>query len=70
MVRSSTYSSIQLGNKDIFYQEYAPAMPLLPYIHCYWKVSGEMLTNQKIMFKVLPDGCIDMIFFKASFIRI
>lgn len=67
MLRSSitSYSPLQFGAKNIMYQEYSPAIPLFPYIDCYWIVTGEKLgANQKSTLKVLPDGCVDMIFRK------
>lgn len=48
------------------YQEFTPATPLLPYIDCYWMVmGGKLRTTQQSTLKVLPDGCIDIVFRKC-----
>lgn len=62
----ASYSPLQFGTPNIAYQEYSPAIPLLPYIHCYWMVTGDKLgENCCGTIKVLPDGCVDMIFEKC-----
>lgn len=62
---SHSFTPLQFGNKVLGYEEYTPAMALLPYIACYWTVKGEKLScDEKKHLKVLPDGCIDFIFQK------
>lgn len=62
----TSYSPLQFGTSNIAYQEYTPAVPLLPYIHCYWMVTGGKLgANRCDTLKVVPDGCVDMIFEKC-----
>lgn len=59
------YSPLQIGSENILYQEYSPAIPLRPYIDCYWVVTRKKLDSNHIStLKVLPDGCIDIIFKK------
>ena len=44
------------------YREYPPCSALDEYIECYWsreaRVGGESPTTQR----VLPDGCVDILF--------
>ncbi|WP_377559005.1 AraC family transcriptional regulator [Ornithinibacillus salinisoli] len=54
---------LQFGNEKVRYKEHSPTVALLPYIACYWTVTGEELSiGEKKYLKVLPDGCIDFIF--------
>ncbi|MEQ9498282.1 MAG: helix-turn-helix domain-containing protein [Deltaproteobacteria bacterium] len=40
------------------YAEHAPAPRLRPYVRCYWTLRADMRPSSR----VLPDGCIDVIF--------
>lgn len=42
------------------YYEYQPSTLLLPYIETYWSTEG--FSNQIKEEKILPDGCVDIIF--------
>jgi AraC-like DNA-binding protein len=44
----------------MIYQEHRPNPLLLPYIETYWTSSG--FVEGKELFKVLPDGCVDILF--------
>lgn len=44
----------------MFYREYKPAIQLMPYIETYWV--GDGYFAEKSFYKVLPDGCLDIIF--------
>ncbi len=40
------------------YAEHAPSAPLRPYVECYWTRTGSAAG----IHRVLPDGCIDIVF--------
>ncbi len=42
------------------YNEYQPSALLIPYIEVYWTAEG--FAEEEISYKVLPDGCVDIIF--------
>ena len=44
----------------MIYTEFAPHAALAPYIDAYWTATGDGHGLQKE--KILPDGCIDIIF--------
>lgn len=44
----------------MFYREYQPNIALLPYIETYWVAQG--YSNQAESEKILPDGCVDIVF--------
>lgn len=44
----------------MLYREYQPDIALLPYIETYWVVQGYL--DQTESEKILPDGCVDIIF--------
>lgn len=48
----------------MLYQEHAPNFGLTTYIEIYWTAKGMM--PQKVIHKVFPDGCVDIIFSLGS----
>lgn len=58
-----------MPEQHTIYQEYPPSAPLKPYVDCFWsRVSPP--GNPKLPHRVLPDGCIDIIFnFGDSWVR-
>jgi AraC-like DNA-binding protein len=46
----------------ITYSEHAPAPALATLIRCYWTASGSALGGDVPLYRVLPDGCMDVIF--------
>jgi AraC-like DNA-binding protein len=43
-------------------REYIPCKYLQPYISCYWIMTSEIELEEPILHRVIPDGCIDIIF--------
>lgn len=49
------------GDTSVSYTEYAPHPALAAYIYCYWELSGELLPKEHYDYRVVSDGCIDII---------
>ena len=47
---------------SIYCREYVPCEYLQPYISCYWTMTSEIELEEPILHRVIPDGCIDIIF--------
>ncbi len=43
------------------YKEYLPSKPLQSYVACYWTVQFKAENSNKLH-RILPDGCVDIIF--------
>ncbi len=43
-------------------RQYLPSEYLRPYISCYWTMTSEIELQEPISHRVVPDGCIDIIF--------
>lgn len=43
-------------------REYAPTQRLRPYISCYWAMRSKTCLEKPVPHRVIPDGCVDMIF--------
>lgn len=56
-----------LGKGKLFYKEHAPCIHLQPYIHCFWelKTTEPLITTYN--YRVITDGCIDLIIDCQSF---
>jgi AraC-like DNA-binding protein len=46
----------------ITYSEHAPAPALATLVRCYWTVTGSAVSGELSINRVLPDGCMDVIF--------
>lgn len=46
------------------YREHAPHPDLLPLVECYWSVRGKAI--DPVSHRVLPDGCVDVLFDLSS----
>lgn len=49
-----------MKHRCMTYREFKPDILLCPYIETYWTISG--FTEKEEFHKILPDGCIDIIF--------
>ncbi|HEX2628602.1 MAG TPA: helix-turn-helix domain-containing protein [Chitinophagaceae bacterium] len=49
------------GLGKLFYKEQLPADALRPYIHCFWELRTLEALNATCLYRVVADGCIDMI---------
>ncbi|NNM34880.1 MAG: hypothetical protein HKO53_17515, partial [Gemmatimonadetes bacterium] len=54
------------GDEDpvIRYREHAPHPALRPLVECYWSVRGAVV--DRVSHRVLPDGCLDLLFDLSS----
>ena len=43
-------------------KQYPPGGHLRPYIYCYWAMTSEADLEEPILHRVVPDGCVDIIF--------
>ena len=43
-------------------RSYAPSHDLQPYVDCYWTITSATKLQKPILHRVIPDGCIDIIF--------
>lgn len=43
-------------------KQYFPSKYLQPYISCYWTMASTIELEKPILHRVIPDGCIDVIF--------
>lgn len=50
-----------LIDTDYLYREYQPSEPLKSHIACYWTVDYRA-NNSRKLHRVIPDGCVDIIF--------
>lgn len=53
---------IQSPASDYAYMEYRPCQPLMPYVACYWTLEYRVTSIQAPLHRILPDGCVDIIF--------
>jgi AraC-like DNA-binding protein len=51
---------------SICYREYAPQPALSGLIRCYWALRGQADTPDAALNRVLPDGCMDIVFDLAA----
>lgn len=49
------------GTGKLFYKEQLPAEALRPYIYCFWELRTPEALNEIYLYRVVADGCIDMI---------
>lgn len=47
---------------DVRYREYLPAPPLRKVVLCYWTLEGTASSATPHLNRVLPDGCMDLLF--------
>lgn len=43
-------------------EQYSPSEQLQPYISCYWTMASTIELEKPILHRIIPDGCIDVIF--------
>lgn len=55
------------GRGKLFYKEQAPADALRPYIYCFWELHTTEQLQQPYMYRVVADGCVDMIINTGSY---
>ena len=48
------------------YKEFLPCRELQPYIACYWMSKVTTVSNEVITSRIIPDGCMDIVFNMSS----
>lgn len=43
-------------------RQYLPTEYLRPYVSCYWTMTSDVELEEPILHRVIPDGCVDIIF--------
>lgn len=54
--------TVGLHDEQVVYQEFAPAFHLQNFIHCYWVLRTKKRMNVPFDYRVVSDGCIDIVF--------
>ncbi len=54
--------TIQQTKENVNYIEFLPTTKLQPYIYCYWQLKTTEKLNDTFSYKVVSDGCIDILF--------
>ena len=54
--------TIQQTEKNVEYLEFLPVINLQPYIYCYWQLKTTYKLKSSFNYKVVSDGCIDILF--------
>jgi AraC-like DNA-binding protein len=54
--------SVPQNGHDILYEEFLPDKSLLPYIYCYWQLQTTKVLDESFAYRVVSDGCIDILF--------
>ncbi len=54
--------TIQQTKEKVNYIEFLPTTKLQPYIYCYWQLKTTEKLNGAFSYKVVSDGCIDILF--------
>ena len=50
----------------VAYKEFKPDYRLQPYIAHYWEIKSTEPLDRRFMFRVVADGCIDLVFVPAN----
>jgi len=56
-----------LGKGKLFYKEHVPCIHLQPYVHCFWELKSTEPLSTTYNYRVITDGCIDLIIDCQSF---
>lgn len=55
------------GKGPLFYREEMPCEVLRPFIHCFWELRTSEFFENTVSYRVVADGCIDMIIDTGSY---
>ena len=50
------------SNGTPLYREHAPHPELRRYVECYWTITSFLPPRERLVHRVLPDGCMDILF--------
>ncbi len=62
MNRIRLSKTIQAGGGGWTYREYHPRKCLQASVACFWSLSSEGSPTESLSYRILPDGCVDIIF--------
>ncbi|WP_018755021.1 helix-turn-helix domain-containing protein [Paenibacillus terrigena] len=51
-----------LVHPQLNYSEMLPSDALKPYVACYWRLTSQSRLEEVILHRVIPDGCVDILF--------
>lgn len=54
--------TIKQAKENVTYVEFLPSANLQSYIYCYWQLKTTKILDQAFSYKVVSDGCIDILF--------
>ncbi len=54
--------SVRKVGGNVSYTEFPPSTNLQPYIYCYWQLKTTKKLDEHFSYKVVSDGCIDILF--------
>ena len=66
IIRNSLLKTTQVG-ENFFYEEQLPCIHLQPYIHCFWELKTTEPLVTSYNYRLITDGCIDLIIDCQSF---
>lgn len=52
----------EIEQSNVFYKEWLPCKELQPYVACYWIFKVKAIPKENVISRVIPDGCMDIIF--------
>ena len=55
------------GRGSLYYKEYLPAPILQPFVHCIWELKTQKQLDKLYFYRVVSDGCLDLIVDCQSF---
>ena len=55
------------GRGSLYYKEYLPAPILQPFVHCIWELKTPKPLDQLYFYRVISDGCLDLVVDCQSF---
>ncbi len=53
----------------MYYQEFLPTSVLRPFVRCYWHMAADGELPARITDRILPDGCIDILYNLSDSLR-
>lgn len=54
--------AVKQSDETVTYTEFLPHISLQPYIYCYWQLKTSQLLFSEYSYRVVADGCIDIVF--------
>lgn len=54
--------TVRQSAAHVSYIEFLPALPLQPFIYCYWQLKTNTELSEQFNYRVVADGCIDIYF--------